>query len=246
MPIYRLGTSPAFPPPEEAEVGGLLAVGGDLSPRRLLTAYAMGIFPWYQEEPILWYSPDPRAVLLPGDLRVSRRLRRTLRQEIFELRLDTAFEEVIRTCANVPRRGGPGTWITPDMIAAYCALHELGFAHSSEAWSGGELVGGVYGVSLGGGFFGESMFFRRRDASKAALTALVWQLEAWGFDLFDCQLPTAHLARLGAREWRRARFLRELRRILERPTRRGTWRLSEGLMESKLRRQATRGRGSTG
>jgi leucyl/phenylalanyl-tRNA--protein transferase len=234
MPVYRLGRSPVFPPPEEAEEGGLLAVGGDLSPRRLLTAYAMGIFPWYQEEPILWYSPDPRAVLVPAELRISRRLRRTLGQGRFELRLDSAFEEVIRSCASVPRRGGPGTWITPDMIAAYCTLHELGFAHSSEAWCDGQLVGAVYGVSLGSSFFGESMFFRQRDASKAALVGLVWQTEAWGFELFDCQLPTEHLARFGARPWPRDRFLRELRESMEQPTRRGRWQLSPGLIDSKL------------
>jgi leucyl/phenylalanyl-tRNA--protein transferase len=234
MPVYRLGASPRFPPPDEAEEGGLLAVGGDLSPQRLLTGYAMGIFPWYQEEPILWYSPDPRAVLVPAELRISRRLRRTLSRGHFELRFDTAFEEVIRSCASVPRRGGGGTWITPDMIAAYCTLHELGFAHSSEAWSEGELAGGVYGVSLGGSFFGESMFFRQRDASKAALVALVWQTEAWGFDLFDCQLPTEHLASFGAREWPRDRFLRVLGESVERPTRRGRWQLSPGLIDSRL------------
>jgi leucyl/phenylalanyl-tRNA--protein transferase len=237
MPVYRLGSSVSFPPPEEAEEGGLLAVGGDLSPPRLLAGYAMGIFPWYQEEPILWYSPDPRSVLLPGGLRVSRRLRRTLSQGLFELRLDSAFEEVIRSCASVPRRGARGTWITPEMISAYCALHELGFAHSSEAWREGRLVGGVYGVSLGSGFFGESMFFRERDASKAALVALVWQTEAWGFDLFDCQMQTEHLARLGAREWSRDRFLRVLEKSVERPTRRGPWQLSEGLIESRLREE---------
>jgi leucyl/phenylalanyl-tRNA--protein transferase len=242
MPVYRLGSSPAFPPPEEAEEGGLLAVGGDLSPQRLLAAYATGIFPWYQEAPILWYSPDPRTVLLPGELRVSRRLRRTLKQGLFELRFDTAFEEVIRSCATVPRRGGQGTWITPDMISAYCALHELGFAHSSEAWREGRLVGAVYGVSLGSGFFGESMFFRQRDASKAALVALVWQAEAWGFELFDCQMHTEHLERLGAREWSRDRFLRVLQSCMKRPTRRGRWQLSEGLIESKLRRQRADGR----
>jgi leucyl/phenylalanyl-tRNA--protein transferase len=235
MPIYRLGSSPTFPPPEEAEEGGLLAVGGDLSPQRLLAAYATGIFPWYQEAPILWYSPDPRTVLLPGELRVSRRLRRTLKQGLFELRFDTAFEEVIHSCATVPRRGGQGTWITPDMISAYCALHELGFAHSSEAWREGRLVGAVYGVSLGSGFFGESMFFLQRDASKAALVALVWQTEAWGFELFDCQMHTEHLARLGAREWPRERFLRVLQSCMKRPTRRGRWQLSEELIESKLR-----------
>lgn len=235
MPVYRLGPSPRFPNPDEAEQGGLLAVGGDLSAERLLTAYAMGIFPWYQRAPILWYSPDPRAVLIPGELHVPRRLRRTLRQDRFELRLDSDFEQVIRSCAAAPRRGGGGTWITPDMIQAYCALHELGFAHSSEAWCDGALVGGVYGVSLGSGFFGESMFFRRRDASKAALVALVWQIEAWGFDLLDCQMRTQHLARLGAKQWPRRRFLRALEGILERPTRRGSWELSPGLVGSRLR-----------
>jgi len=234
MPVYRLGASPSFPPPEEAEEGGLLAVGGDLSPQRLLTAYAMGIFPWYQEEPILWFSPHPRTVLVPAELRVSRRLRRTLRQGVFELRLDSAFEEVIRSCASVPRRGSQGTWITPDMITAYCTLHELGFAHSAEAWYQGKLAGAVYGVSLGGSFFGESMFFRQRDASKAALVALVWQTEAWGFQLFDCQLHTEHLARFGARKWPRERFLHALREGLEQPTRRGSWQLSEGLIGSRL------------
>ena len=234
MPVYRLGPSPVFPPPEEAEEGGLLAVGGDLSPRRLLTAYAMGIFPWYQEEPILWYSPHPRTVLVPAQLRVSRRLRRTLGQGRFDLRMDSAFEEVIHACASAPRRGSQGTWITPDMIDAYCTLHQLGFAHSSEAWCEGKLVGAVYGVSLGGSFFGESMFFRRRDASKAALVALVWQTEAWGFELFDCQMHTEHLARFGARNWPRDRFRRVLRKSMEQPTRRGRWQLSPGLIDSRL------------
>jgi leucyl/phenylalanyl-tRNA--protein transferase len=201
----------------------------------------MGIFPWYQRAPILWYSPDPRSVLVPGELRVSRRLRRTLRQGSFELRLDSAFEQVIRSCATVPRRGGGGTWITPDMIDAYCTLHDLGFAHSSEAWCEGELVGAVYGVSLGAGFFGESMFFRRRDASKAALAALVWQLEEWGFHLFDCQIHTEHLARLGARDWPRRRFLRALEKSIEQPTLRGQWQLSAGLVESRLRDRSADG-----
>ena len=242
MPVYRLGASPSFPSPEEAEESGLLALGGDLSPQRLLTAYAMGIFPWYQEEPILWYSPHPRTVLVPAQLRVSRRLRRTLSQGRFDLRLDSAFEEVIHACASVPRRGSQGTWITPDMIDAYCTLHELGFAHSSEAWCEGKLVGAVYGVSLGGSFFGESMFFRRRDASKAALVALVWQTEAWGFELFDCQMHTEHLARFGARQWPRDRFLRVLRESMEQPTRRGRWQLSPGLIDSKLSERRTKRR----
>ncbi len=226
MPVFQLGKELAFPPPEEAEPGGLLAVGGDLEPERLLLAYSLGIFPWYDEElPILWHSPDPRMVLRPGELRVSRSLRKVLRAGRFELVLDTAFEQVIRACAESPRPGGPGTWITEDMITAYLRLHELGFAHSAEAWEEGALVGGLYGVSLGSCFFGESMFALRSDASKVAFVALVRQLERWGVDLVDCQVHTDHLARFGASDWPRARFLEGLRRGLEKPTRRGRWRL---------------------
>jgi leucyl/phenylalanyl-tRNA--protein transferase len=230
MAIYRLRRDLAFPPTSDAEPSGLLAVGGDLSPERLLRAYASGIFPWYEEPPILWFSPDPRTLLEPGALHVSRRLLRTLRSGRFELRLDGAFGEVIRSCARVPRRGASGTWITPEMIEAYERLHALGYAHSAEAWQAGELVGGVYGVSLGSAFFAESMFHRVADASKAALTALVWQLEAWSFTLFDCQLASAHLASLGASECPRARFERRLARALRTKTRRGAWVLdAEGL-----------------
>lgn len=226
MAIYQLGPQLAFPPPERAEPSGLLAVGGDLRPERLLLAYSQGIFPWpLVERPLLWFSPDPRMVLEPRALRVSHSLRKTLRQGRFELRLDGAFAEVVRRCAEVPRRGEVGTWITPELAAAYRELHELGFAHSAEAWEGGRLVGGLYGVSLGGVFFGESMFADRTDASKAAFVTLVRQLEAWGFDLIDCQVHTEHLARFGAAEWPRARFLAALSASLERPTRCGRWRL---------------------
>jgi leucyl/phenylalanyl-tRNA--protein transferase len=226
VPIYRLGPELAFPPPEQADPSGLLAVGGDLSPERLLLAYSQGIFPWYDESlPILWHSPDPRTLLLPGELHVPKSLARTLRRRAFEVRLDTAFEAVIRGCAHTPRAHGEGTWITAGMLAAYVRLHELGFAHSAEAWRAGELVGGLYGVALGGCFFGESMFARAPDASKVAFATLVRQLERWGFTLIDCQTPSAHLARFGARGWPRARFLRHLRAALERETRRGRWRL---------------------
>ena len=225
MPVFQLGKELAFPPPEEAEPGGLLAVGGGLEPERLLLAYSLGIFPWYDEElPILWHSPDPRMVLRPGELRVSRSLRKVLRAGRFELTLDSAFERVIRACAETPRPDQPGTWITEEMIAAYGRLHELGFAHSAEAWQAGTLVGGLYGVSLGSCFFGESMFALRSDASKVAFVSLVKQLERWGIDLVDCQVHTDHLARFGASQWPRARFLEELRRRLEQPTRRGRWR----------------------
>jgi leucyl/phenylalanyl-tRNA--protein transferase len=230
VPVYRLGRELAFPPPEAAEPGGLLAVGGDLEPERLLLAYAQGIFPWYDEDlPILWHSPDPRMVLLPRELHVSRSLERTLRRRRFSLTLDRAFERVIAACAETPRRSGTGTWITAEMRAAYVRLHEQGFAHSAVAWCDGELAGGVYGVALGGCFFGESMFARRSDASKAALATLVRQLERWGFELVDCQLPSPHLARLGAREWPRPRFLRHLRGALARATRPGPWRLDADL-----------------
>lgn len=226
MPVYRLGADTAFPPPEEAEPSGLLAVGGDLRPERLLLAYSMGIFPWYdQEQPILWHSPDPRHVLLPSDLAVSRSLRRALKRAAFAVTLDTTFEEVIRACAEGPRKNDRGTWITKDMIDAYCRLFELGFAHSAEARQDGELVGGLYGVSLGGCFFGESMFARRTDASKVAFVTLVRQLAAWDFDFIDCQVYTDHLARFGATPWSRRRFLEALDASLARPTRRGRWSL---------------------
>ena len=228
MPVHRLGRELAFPPPHSATAAGLLAIGGDLSPERLLLAYSQGIFPWYDESlPILWHSPDPRMVLLPRELHVSRSLARTLRRGTFALTLDRAFAGVIDACAETPRRCGEGTWITREMRAAYLRLHELGFAHSVEAWSGSELAGGVYGVALGGCFFGESMFARRSDASKAALAGLVRQLERCGFELFDCQMHTAHMARLGAREWPRREFLAALRAALERPTRLGPWRFDE-------------------
>ncbi len=227
MTIYRLGPEPVFPPPSEAEPSGLLAVGGDLSSPRLLAAYAAGIFPWYEDpQPILWFSPDPRWLLLPRELRVSRRLARTLRQRRFEVTLDTAFGHVIRGCATMRRSGALGTWITPAMVAAYEQLFALGFAHSAEAWQGGELVGGVYGVSLGGGFFGESMFTLRPDASKVAFATLVRQLADWDFDFVDCQVHTPHVERFGARAWPRALFLERLAATLARATRRGHWRLA--------------------
>jgi leucyl/phenylalanyl-tRNA--protein transferase len=224
MPFYRLGRKLVFPPPEEAEPSGLLAVGGDLEPERLLLAYASGIFPWYSEgDPILWFSPDPRMILIPASLRISRSLAKALRRTRLEIRLDSDFEGVIRGCANASRPTGEGTWITDDMIQAYGRLHELGYAHSMEVWEGDHLAGGVYGVSLGGSFFAESMFTLRPDASKVALVALARQLGAWGFDLIDCQIYTDHLARFGAVEWERHRFLDLLERSLKRKTRRGKW-----------------------
>ena len=215
-----------FPPVELASPEGLLAVGGDLRAARLLEAYRCGIFPWYNEgQPILWWSPDPRAVLFPPKLKISRSLRNTLRRGVYAVTLDTRFRAVIEACA-APRPKSPagGTWITPEMLDAYTRLHELGYAHSVEAWRAGELVGGLYGVALGGVFFGESMFARAPDASKVAFAHLVRQLEKWGFTLIDCQLPSAHLFSLGAEEIRRRAFLGLLAAGLATPERRGPWR----------------------
>jgi leucyl/phenylalanyl-tRNA--protein transferase len=227
--VWRLPRELVFPPPEEADPSGLLAVGGDLSPERLLLAYSMGIFPWPHEGlPLLWFSPDPRWVISCAELHVPRRLARSLRAGQYEVRLDTSFADVIRACAAAPRPGQDGTWITGDMIAAYERLHALGFAHCAEAWLEGELVGGLYGVSLGGCFFGESMFTRAPDASKTALVTLIRQLAAWGFTLFDCQTHTPHVERLGAKAWSRARFLATIAAAQGMPTRRGVWRLEQG------------------
>ena len=224
MALYRLPEEPVFPDPALAEPDGLLAVGGDLSPERLLAAYAAGIFPWFSRgNPILWWSPDPRLVLRPGWLHVPRSLERTLRRGRFLLRCDNAFGEVIRSCAEAPRPGQRGTWIVPRMIAAYRRLHALGLAHSFEAWEGNDLAGGLYGVSLGGAFFGESMFARSPDASKVAFVASVRWLSERGIDLVDCQVRTEHLARFGAREIPRPRFLADLESALQKPTLRGAW-----------------------
>ncbi|MGH0028638.1 MAG: leucyl/phenylalanyl-tRNA--protein transferase [Myxococcota bacterium] len=236
MSVVRLGRELVFPCPEQAEPDGLLAVGGDLSPERLLTAYAQGIFPWYGEGlPILWHSPDPRTVLLPERLHVPRSLRRTLRKGTFRVRLDHAFARVIERCAHVRRADADGTWITDEMREAYLRLHELGFAHSVEAWDEDGLAGGLYGVSLGGAFFGESMYAERDDASKVAFVRLVEQLVRWDFDWIDCQVHTEHLARFGAEAWPRRRFLDALARTLEKPTRRGTWRFDPELEASWTR-----------
>lgn len=213
-----------FPDPRTAdEATGLVAIGGDLLPERLVSAYAHGIFPWYNENPILWFSPDPRMVLRLPDLKVNRTLRKNLRRHRFEVRLDTAFSDVIRACATAPRHDQDGTWINDDMIAGYEALHERGYAHSVEAWSEGELVGGMYGVSLGAAFFGESMYAKVNDASKVAFVHLVKQLECWNFQFLDCQVHTENLDRFGATEWPREEFLAALDRALECETRRGKW-----------------------
>lgn len=222
--MYRLRRDIGFPPPELAREDGLLALGGDLTQDRLLLAYEMGIFPWYSDgQPILWWSPDPRMVLLPSEFHVARRLQRVINQGVFRTTFDQAFEDVIRECANISRPGQQGTWITDDMREAYEGLHQTGYAHSVEAWQGDRLVGGVYGVSLGRCFFGESMFSRVTDASKVALAALMDRLRKWDFVLLDCQVYTAHLASLGAREMPRKEFLTLLGAGLEGETRLGPW-----------------------
>ena len=224
MAVFRLPREPVFPDPSMAEPDGLLAVGGDLSPERLLRAYREGIFPWYSEEtPILWWSPDPRMVLIPAELHVPRSLRRTLRSGRFAIRADTAFGRVIRRCAEVDRPDQDGTWITPEMAAAYERLHEAGWAHSFEAWDEEGLAGGLYGVSLGAAFFGESMFADRPDASKAAFAAAVEWMRGRGLELVDCQVETEHLKRFGAREIPRAEFLGRLRNAMATPAVRGRW-----------------------
>ena len=215
-----------FPPVELASPEGLLAVGGDLRAERLIEAYRNGIFPWYNPgQPILWWSPDPRTVLFPEKLHVARSLDKTLRRKKFTVTFDTTFREVMQACA-APRDNstGHGTWITPEMIEAYCLLHERGLAHSVESWLEGKLVGGLYGVALGSTFFGESMFAHATDASKVAFVQLVRQLQCWGFDFIDCQLPWAHLTSLGAEPIRRRDFLERLELALARPGRPGHWR----------------------
>jgi leucyl/phenylalanyl-tRNA--protein transferase len=224
MAVYQLSHALLFPDPRHANPDGLLAVGGDLSQERLLLAYRLGIFPWYEDGyPILWWSPPRRCVLDPADFHVSRSLARLLRQERFRITFDTAFAQVMRACGETRIAEGKGTWITEEMIDAYCALHEAGFAHSTEAWVDGELVGGIYGVSLGSAFFGESMFKRIANASKAVFAMLAQQLERWDFTMIDCQITNPHLQRLGSYEITRAEFLRRLAHALTKPTRVGKW-----------------------
>jgi leucyl/phenylalanyl-tRNA--protein transferase len=218
-------SSYSFPPTRLAlrDPNGLLAVGGDLSPGRLLAAYRRGIFPWYSDDqPILWWSPHPRVILRPEELKVSRSLAKTLRNKPFEVTFDRAFERVMRACAE-PRADGLGTWITEEMVAAYVELHRLGHAHSAECWLEGELVGGLYGLAIGRVFFGESMFARRTDASKVAFAHLVRHLRAWGFGLIDCQVGTEHLLSLGAHGIPRADFEALLDRWCDLPGRPAPW-----------------------
>lgn len=219
-----LGDEPCFPDPALAEPDGLLAVGGDLGIERLVCAYAQGIFPWYgPDTPILWWSPDPRPLIEPAHVHVSRSLRRQLNRGEFQVTFDQEFEAVIGACARSPRPQGEGTWLVWDMIEAYCELHEHGLAHSVEAWKDGRLVGGLYGVALGRAFFGESMFHKESGASKTAFVTLCRVLARWGFDFVDCQQVTPHMTALGAVPTPRREFLSRLRAAIDHPTRKGSW-----------------------
>lgn len=231
--IPWLASDQPFPPVHRAlrEPNGLLAAGADLSLHRLLDAYRHGIFPWYSEgEPVLWWSPDPRMVLVPGEIAISRSLSKRVRRRTYEIRTDTCFSDVMRACAE-PREDQAGTWITAEIVAAYSALHAAGMAHSVEAWAQGELVGGLYGVAIGRMFYGESMFMRATDASKVALAHLVRQLERWSFGLIDCQMETAHLASLGAVQMCRKDFLLRLTELVNYPTPTGHWRFDDDLFD---------------
>ncbi|MBN2214653.1 MAG: leucyl/phenylalanyl-tRNA--protein transferase [Bacteroidales bacterium] len=224
MPDFR---SPVFfPDPETADRDGLLACGGNLEVETLLAAYSQGIFPWYSEgSPILWWSPDPRLVLFPENYKASKSLLQTIKKNIFEIRFDNSFKQVIHHCARIERKGQTGTWITPEMQEAYIKLHEAGYAHSAETYCKKKLVGGLYGVSIGTAFFGESMFYLMRDASKVAFYYLVKRLYQWGFTLVDAQQSTKHLKSMGAEEIPRKQFLHYLKQALIDKSRTGKWKL---------------------
>ncbi|MCM2283751.1 MAG: leucyl/phenylalanyl-tRNA--protein transferase [Desulfobacula sp.] len=224
MPLFRLSERLDFPPAWLARSDGLLCFGGDLSAQRILLAYEKGIFPWFSEnEPILWWSPDPRLVLFPENIKVSRSLKKTIKKNTFNLTMDHAFEETILSCAKPRRKEYAGTWLVEEMIEAYIQLHNLGYAHSIETWKDGRLVGGLYGICLGGIFFGESMFSFEDDASKTALTALARHLEQHRFDLIDCQVTTNHLLSMGATEISRNTYLDIIQRSIKRTDLRNVW-----------------------
>lgn len=241
MRIPMLGGDNVFPPPEQASPEGVVAFGGEPSPERLLLAYSIGIFPWpHRDLPLLWFSPDPRFVLLPERAHVPTSLAKRIRRGEYEVRADTAFREVMEGCAAAPRPGQDGTWIDAQMIDGYTALHRLGFAHSVECYRDGALVGGLYGVSMGRMFTGESMFARAPDASKVAFVTLLGNLLDWGFAFVDCEVETPHLARFGGETWPRRRFLRELDRATAAPSRRGAWAFNLGPREALARLRAER------
>jgi leucyl/phenylalanyl-tRNA--protein transferase len=224
MPVFRIPDDLIFPDPDLAEEDGLLGVGGDLKPERLLLAYRNGIFPWFSKgEPIMWWSPEPRCVLYPENLKVSTSLRQALRKGGYEVRFDTCFTDVIRHCSTTKRKGQRGTWIMKEMVEAYIRLHELGYAHSTEVFIGGELAGGLYGVAIGMTYSGESMFHLRPEASKIALYYLVQRLKDWKFPLIDCQVTNPHLLSLGAEEMPRKEFLKQMKKNREKKGHLGKW-----------------------
>ena len=224
MTIFRLSDILAFPKPHLADEDGLLAVGGDLSQERLLLAYRLGIFPWFLEgEPYLWWSPDPRLVLYPEELTLSKSLKKTIKKKPFQITFDSAFDHIIQSCARTRLKKNEDTWIGQEMIDAYCKLHESGYAHSVEAWCKGSLEGGLYGVSLGKCFFGESMFSNKSNASKIAFVHLVEYLKKESYMMIDCQVTTAHLKKFGAREIPRELFLQQLEEAMKWPTKSQSW-----------------------
>ncbi len=231
MPVFLLSDHNfAFPDPRHADPSGVVAVGGDFHPDRLIAAYSQGIFPWPCEGyPLLWHSPPQRFVLRPADVRINRSLAKAMRKRPYEIRLDTAFSQVIQRCQQTPRPGQDGTWLTDDLRASFTELHRRGWAHCAEAWQDGKLVGGLYGMAIGGLFCGESMFARAENASKIALVTLCHQLARWQFRLLDAQVETPHLAALGARMMPRAQFLTEVAQAAAMPIPPGPWRLDESL-----------------
>jgi leucyl/phenylalanyl-tRNA--protein transferase len=232
--IYQLSHELIFSDPFEADESGLLALGGDLNVDRLLLAYSQGIFPWFNpEDPIMWWSPAWRPIFIPGEMKVSKSLRRTIKKGVFEIRMDTAFEQVMRACGDL-RKDEEGTWISEDMIESYTLLHEMGYAHSVEAWQDNQLVGGLYGVALGRAFFGESMFHKVSDASKVAFFALSENLKEWGFKFIDSQVSNPHLESLGSMEIHRTVFMDMLAQAVVLPTKVGRWENAFGDLASRL------------
>lgn len=224
MPIYLLNEKLIFPNPENSDSSGLIAVGGDLSIERLLLAYRKGIFPWYSEgDPILWFSPDPRLIFYPSQFTPSKSLQKVIKTSKFDVKFDQSFETIIKNCAEVNRIGQTGTWITEGMIDSYIKLHEEGYAHSVETYFESELVGGLYGVSLGGAFFGESMFHKVSNASKVAFYYLMKKCKKWNFDFIDSQVSTDHMKAMGAKEISRTEFLKILSKTLDKETKKGKW-----------------------
>ena len=228
MTVFSLSEKIEFPPAFLADFDGLLCVGGDLSCERILCAYRNGIFPWFsKDEPVLWWSPDPRLVLFPQDIKISKSLKKKIKKKYFKITMDQAFEEVIHACSYTRRENNQETWLVDEMIEAYTSLHKKGYAHSVEAWKDGKLAGGLYGISLGGAFFGESMFTLISDASKTALAALCFYLEKLKFDFIDCQVTTKHLISMGAVEISRIEFLCMLQSSLKRQDITGKWKFKE-------------------